>query len=42
MIALDCANTVKDYVQGKWFITEGLAPDLDRLAKSDVPLKELT
>ena len=41
VIALDCVNAVKDYVQGRRLVVEGatIAPDL--LADASVPLKEL-
>jgi 3-phenylpropionate/trans-cinnamate dioxygenase ferredoxin reductase component len=39
--ALDCVNAVKDYVQGKRLVQEGLAPPKERLADPQVPLKEL-
>ena len=41
VIALDCVNAVKDYVQGRKLILEGAAPDPARLADPGVPLKEL-
>lgn len=41
VIALDCVNATKDYVQGRLFVTEGLSPTLEQLADTDVPLKEL-
>jgi 3-phenylpropionate/trans-cinnamate dioxygenase ferredoxin reductase subunit len=41
VIALDCVNMVKDYVQGRKLVEAGASPDLDRLADADVPLKEL-
>ena len=41
VIALDCVNATKDYVQGRLFVTEGLSPTVQQLADTDVPLKEL-
>ncbi len=41
VIALDCVNAVKDYVQGRKLVVEGLAVDVARLADPAVPLKEL-
>ncbi|MBB5685767.1 NAD(P)/FAD-dependent oxidoreductase [Sphingobium boeckii] len=41
VIALDCVNATKDYVQGRKLVTEGLSPDKARLADTNVPLKEL-
>lgn len=41
MIALDCVNMVKDYVQGRKLVEAGVHPDLAQLADSNVPLKEL-
>ena len=40
-IALDCVNSVKDYVQGRKLVEAGAHPDLSRLADASVPLKEL-
>jgi 3-phenylpropionate/trans-cinnamate dioxygenase ferredoxin reductase subunit len=42
VIALDCVNAVKDYVQGRRLVVEGLAADPARLADPTIPLKELT
>ena len=39
--ALDCVNAVKDYVQGRRLVVEGIAADPDRLADPNLPLKEL-
>lgn len=39
VVALDCVNAVRDYVQGRKLILERIAPDRARLA--EVPLKEL-
>jgi len=41
VIALDCVNTVKDYVQGRKLVEAGVAPDLAKLADTGVALKEL-
>jgi 3-phenylpropionate/trans-cinnamate dioxygenase ferredoxin reductase subunit len=41
VIALDCVNMVKDYVQGRKLVEAGASPDLARLADASVPLKEL-
>lgn len=41
VIALDCVNATKDYVQGRLFVTEGLSPTVEQLADTNVPLKEL-
>ncbi len=40
VIALDCVNATKDYVQGRKFVVEGLSPTRDQLADASVPLKE--
>jgi 3-phenylpropionate/trans-cinnamate dioxygenase ferredoxin reductase subunit len=41
VIALDCVNATKDYVQGRRLILEGRAVPADRLADTSVPLKDL-
>ena len=41
VIALDCVNMVKDYVQGRKLVEAEVSPDLARLADAAVPLKEL-
>lgn len=41
VIALDCVNMVKDYVQGKALVVGGLSVDPERLANASVPLKEM-
>jgi len=41
VIALDCVNAVKDYVQGRKLVVEGAVVDVARLADAGVPLKEL-
>jgi 3-phenylpropionate/trans-cinnamate dioxygenase ferredoxin reductase subunit len=42
VIALDCVNHTKDYVQGKALIAKGHEVDRAKLARADVTLKELT
>lgn len=39
--ALDCVNSVRDYVQGRKLVVEGAEVAPDRLADVSVPLKEL-
>ena len=41
VIALDCVNAVRDYVQGRALILAGLAPGKAALADASVPLKAL-
>lgn len=41
VIALDCVNMVKDYVQGRKLIEAGAAPDKAALADTSILLKEL-
>ena len=41
VIALDCVNATRDYVQGRRLVTEALKIDPARLADVSVPLKEL-
>jgi 3-phenylpropionate/trans-cinnamate dioxygenase ferredoxin reductase subunit len=41
VIALDCVNATKDYVQGRKLVVERLSPDPAALADASVPLKEL-
>ena len=41
VIALDCVNAVKDYVQGRKLVEARVSPDLERLGDVSVPLKEL-
>ncbi len=41
VIALDCVNMVKDYVQGRKLVEAGVSLDLAQLADASVPLKEL-
>ena len=41
VVALDCVNAVKDYVQGRKLVEAGARPDPARLADATMPLKEL-
>lgn len=41
VIALDCVNAVKDYVQGRKLIENRSSPDAAQLGDTAVPLKEL-
>jgi 3-phenylpropionate/trans-cinnamate dioxygenase ferredoxin reductase component len=41
VIALDCVNATKDYVQGRKAILEGVPLDLQELADPAVPIKEV-
>jgi 3-phenylpropionate/trans-cinnamate dioxygenase ferredoxin reductase component len=41
VIALDCVNLVRDYVQGRALVMEGKSPDPARMADTGIPLKEL-
>jgi 3-phenylpropionate/trans-cinnamate dioxygenase ferredoxin reductase subunit len=41
VIALDCVNATKDYVQGRKLIEARAAPDPEVLGNPEVPLKEL-
>ena len=41
VIALDCVNAVKDYVQGRALVIGGLSIAPERLADASVPLKEI-
>jgi len=41
VIALDCVNMVKDYVQGRAHVLSGAALDQTQLADASVPLKEV-
>ena len=40
LIALDCVNNVKDYVQGRKLVEQGLIAPPEDLADTDHPLKE--
>lgn len=42
VIALDCVNSTKDYVQGKALVVGAVSAPRDSLADHTVPLKELT
>ena len=41
VIALDCVNSVKDYVQGRKLVEAGATPDVAKLADASLPLKDL-
>jgi 3-phenylpropionate/trans-cinnamate dioxygenase ferredoxin reductase subunit len=41
VIALDCVNAARDFVQGRALVTQGLMLPPERLADAQVPLKEL-
>ena len=41
VVALDCVNTTKDYVQGRKLVVDGAAPTVERLADPAIPLKDL-
>ncbi len=41
VIALDCVNRTKDYVQGRKAVVEGLNLDREELANTEIPLKEV-
>ncbi len=41
VIALDCVNATKDYVQGRKAVVEGLALDKGELADPEIPIKEV-
>ncbi|WP_395335745.1 FAD-dependent oxidoreductase [Novosphingobium sp. BL-8H] len=41
VVALDCVNMVKDYVQGRKLVEAGATPDVERLADASVPLNKL-
>ncbi|WJY17822.1 FAD-dependent oxidoreductase [Alteriqipengyuania flavescens] len=41
VVALDCVNAVKDYVQGRKLVEAGATVAPDKLADATVPLKEL-
>jgi 3-phenylpropionate/trans-cinnamate dioxygenase ferredoxin reductase subunit len=41
VVALDCVNAVKDYVQGRKLVEAGATPDEAALADAATPLKEL-
>ena len=41
VIALDCVNATRDYVQGRALVLAGAVIDPARLADGTVPLKEM-
>lgn len=41
VIAIDCVNAVKDFVQGRKLVVDRISPDLKKLIDHQVPLKEL-
>jgi 3-phenylpropionate/trans-cinnamate dioxygenase ferredoxin reductase subunit len=41
VVALDCVNAVKDYVQGRALVLAGATIPPDRLADASVPLKDM-
>jgi 3-phenylpropionate/trans-cinnamate dioxygenase ferredoxin reductase component len=41
VIALDCVNATKDYVQGRMLVTAGLTATAEQLADVETPLKSL-
>ena len=41
VVALDCVNSTRDYVQGRKLILANASPDPAQVADPDVPLKEL-
>ena len=41
VIALDCVNATKDYVQGRALVVDGAVPDRARLGDAGVPLKQV-
>jgi len=41
VVALDCVNATKDYVQGRMIVTAGLKATAEQLADTDTPLKAL-
>ena len=41
VVALDCVNAVKDFVQGRALVTTGVSRDPNMLADADIPLKML-
>ena len=41
VIALDCVNTTKDYVQGRKIVEAGLSLDREQLADPEIPIKEI-
>jgi len=41
VIALDCVNATKDYVQGRKAVVERLSLDRDELANPEIMIKEI-
>jgi 3-phenylpropionate/trans-cinnamate dioxygenase ferredoxin reductase subunit len=41
LIALDCVNATRDYVQARKLIAEGIRPDPSKLADGSVQLKDV-
>jgi 3-phenylpropionate/trans-cinnamate dioxygenase ferredoxin reductase subunit len=41
VIALDCVNATKDYVQGRALVVDGARPDKARLADTNILLKQV-
>ena len=41
VVALDCVNATKDYVQGRALVLAGASPSPEQLADTEVPLKSL-
>ena len=41
VIALDCVNATRDYVQGRALVVDGKTPSRAALAATETPLKEL-
>ncbi len=41
IIALDCVNAAKDFVQGRKLVEAGVSPDVSKLADTEVVLKDL-
>lgn len=41
VVALDCVNSVKDFVQGRQLVTRRLSPSPEQLADASVPLSSL-
>ncbi|HET6526396.1 oxidoreductase C-terminal domain-containing protein, partial [Sphingopyxis sp.] len=41
VIAIDCVNATKDYVQGRMIVTAGLRATAEQLADAETPLKTL-
>ena len=41
VVALDCVNATKDYVQGRKAVVEGLNLDKNELVNTEIPIKEV-